>query len=319
MRGKALTPAALMAAGAVAVAGLSAGQQAPAASVTALCRPYQYLPVRNGAGEQFIVRNDNYGGQPECLLNTGGPDFAVSGSGAASRGEPAAFPYIFLGCSWGLCTPGSGLPAMVAGLPSPRTSWHTSQRAAGSWDASYDIWFNSTPIETGQATGGELMIWLGSQHRPPPPPRTPIVRIDHARWYLHSWITHHAGIRWRLIQFRRVRPVWRVSGLRLRPFVTTLEDHGWIQPWYWLLNIEAGFEIWRGATAWPPPGSQPGPSARAAAAHFMQTQNRSCSSSSAASRPCSNAVSQSSPSAASAPAPCPPSRLAARASASAFC
>ncbi len=76
----------------------------------------------------------------------------------------------------------------------------------------------------------------------------------HARWYLHSWITRHAGSHWRLIQFRRVRPVWRVSVLSLLPFFTRLEHRGWIRPWYWLLNIEAGFGIWRGgdgvATRW---------------------------------------------------------------------
>jgi len=193
LRETALTPLALTVAGAVAAACCFGSQQVSASSVTQLCRPYQYLPVSNSRGQRFIIRNDNYGGWPECMAITdGGPDFVVARSGAASRTQPAAFPYIFLGCSWGLCTA--------------------------------------------------------------PGPRTRIVWIDRARWYLHSWITHHAGIRWRLIQFRQVRPVWRLSGLRLRPFFTALEGRSWIRPWYWLLNIEAGFEIWhdgRGlATNW---------------------------------------------------------------------
>ena len=245
----------LMTAFAVVVTCCFSPPRASAATVTQLCRPYQYMPVSNRSGQQFIIRNDNYGGHRECMTNTDArPNFVVSESAAMSGGEPDAFPYIFLGCSWGLCTPGSGLPAPVASLGDPRTTWDTTQGAAGSWDASYDIWFNRTPIETGQATGAELMIWLGSSNRPPPRPGTRIVWADHARWYLHSWITRHAGFRWRLIQFRRVRPVQRVSGLRLCPFFTMLERRGWIQPWYWLLNIEAGFEIWRGgdglATRW---------------------------------------------------------------------
>jgi hypothetical protein len=228
---------------------------ASAATVTRMCRSYQYMPVSNSLGQHFIIRNDNYGGRRECMTNTGGgPNFVVSGSAAASSRQPDAFAYIFLGCSWGLCTPGSGLPARVADLAAPRTGWDTAQQAAGSWDATYDIWFGRTPITTGQATGGELMIWLNSRQRPPPAKRARVVWADHARWYLDSWITQHAGIHWRLIQFRRVRPAWRVSGLRLRPFFARLEHRGWIRPWYWLLNIEAGFEIWRGgdglATRW---------------------------------------------------------------------
>jgi len=217
--------------------------------VVALCAPYQYMPVRNGQGGKFIIRNDNYGGRAECLRNSGGwPNFEVSRSAADSGPEPGAFPYIFLGCSWGLCTPRSGLPARISALHRLQTTWNTSQDAAGRWDATYDIWFGRTPITTGQATGGELMIWLNSRGLPRPRRRTPVVREDRARWFLLSWITHHDGRSWRIIQFRRVRPESRVSRLHLRPFIRRAERHRWIARSSWLLNIEAGFEIWsRGA------------------------------------------------------------------------
>lgn len=224
------------------------GADAAATGLVQLCRPYQYLPVSNRAGERLIVRNDNYGGFAECLVNAGSSDnFTVSRSEADSRVQPAAYPYIFRGCSWGLCTPGSGLPARLATVGRAWTSWATRQRAGGSWDATYDIWFGRSPITTGQATGGELMIWLGSRHRPPPDRHARIVWAGHARWYLHSWRTHHAGYSWRLIEFRRVRPVWRAA-LSLGPFIRIIEKRGWVRPSSWLLSIEAGFEIWRGGT-----------------------------------------------------------------------
>jgi hypothetical protein len=221
--------------------------QASASTITQMCRQYQHMPVANRLGESFIVRNDNYGGQRECISNSDArPNFVVTQSSAATRGrEPVAFPYLFLGCSWGLCTPGSGLPARVSALRAPVTTWTASLRAGGVWDATYDIWFNKTRITTGQATGGELMIWLNSHEMPAPRRHTPIVWADHARWYLQSWITRHAGSRWRLIQFRRVRPVWRVSNLHLNEFIEQVESHDWIRPWYWMLNVDAGFEIWR--------------------------------------------------------------------------
>ena len=216
------------------------------ASTTQMCRPYQHMSAANRLGQAFIIRNDNYGGQWECMSNSGGqPNFVVTQSSDDSGSRPAAFPYIFLGCSWGLCTTGSGLPARVSALHEPQTTWDISQHAGGTWDATYDIWFDQTRITTGQATGGELMIWLNSHGLPAPGPRTPIVWEDHARWYLQSWITHHAGHKWRIIQFRRVKPTGQVVNLDLSAFIHRAENHDWIRSSYWMLNIDAGFEIWR--------------------------------------------------------------------------
>jgi hypothetical protein len=241
----------------LAAACLNITPQASASPAAELCRQYQHMPVTNRLGQTFIIRNDNFGGQPECITNSGDrSNFVVAQSSAGSGDGRSvlAFPYIFLGCSWGLCTPGSGLPARVSQLASPLTNWDISTNASGSWDATYDIWFDKQPITTGQATGAELMIWLNSRGRATPGPRTKIVWADHARWYLHSWITQHAGFKWRLIQFRRVQPVDRVTNLHLSAFIDQLESQHWVRPWYWMLNVDAGFEIWRGgqglATNW---------------------------------------------------------------------
>jgi hypothetical protein len=230
--------------------------QASASSATTLCGQYQYMAVANKLAERFIVRNDNYGGQRECVINSDArPNFAVTQSSADSKpSRPVAFPYIFLGCSWGLCTPGSGLPARVSALHDPQTTWNVSLQAGGIWDATYDIWFNKTPITTGQATGGELMIWMNSHGQPAVARHTPIVWEDNARWYLQSWITQHAGIKWRLIQFRLVQPVSRFTNLQLGAFINQAERKHWIRSSSWMLNVDAGFEIWHNgnglATTW---------------------------------------------------------------------
>ena len=44
----------------------------------------------------------------------------------------------------------------------------------------------------------------------------------------------------------RVHAVAGVSGLQLAPFIKLAERFGWIRPSRWMLNIEAGFEIWSG-------------------------------------------------------------------------
>ena len=144
-------------AGAALVTCLTGAPSAGAPADVTLCRKYQHMPVTNSAGEHFIIRNDNYGGQRECITNSaGGANFRVSQSAADSaNGEPVAFPYIFLGCDWGLCTSGTVLPARLSALRDPVTSWATSQRAGGTWDAAYDIWFSRKRVIGGQATGGE--------------------------------------------------------------------------------------------------------------------------------------------------------------------
>jgi glycosyl hydrolase family 12 len=224
--------------------------------ISTLCQRYQHLTVVTAQGAQFVVKNDNYGGQRECLAIRGQrPNFTVSQSQLpAWHAKPQAYPFVMRGCSWGTCSPpGSGLPEQVSALQQPVATWYTTQVANGKWDAAFDTWFGTQPMTTGQADGAELMIWLRARHIKVPP-RTPVVRIEHIRWYLLHWRACHGGTCWNYVQFRRVWPVLRVHHLHLLPFIHRAETRGWIQPAWWLENIEAGFELWQGgaglATDW---------------------------------------------------------------------
>jgi len=132
-------------------------------------------------------------------------------------------------------------------LRRPVATWDTTQVPRGEWDAAFDTWFGIRPMTTGQADGAEMMIWLAARHIPVPR-RTRIVHVDHVRWYLLHWRTCLAGTCWNYIQFRRVWPVLRARRLHLLPFIHRAEKRGWIRPAWWLENIEAGFELWRGGT-----------------------------------------------------------------------
>jgi len=214
--------------------------------VVTVCTPLGHVTVLSKHHIVSIVRNDNFGRRPECLaVGTLRPHFRVIKQAVRySAGGPVAFPDIFMGCAWGVCTSGSRMPARVSSLRRPATSWHTSQHAGGRWNVAYDIWFGKHDMTTNQADGAEIMIWLST--RGLPLSSTRVVRIDHARWYLVHWIAAHNGASWNYIQFRRVHPVAGVSDLQLAPFIHAAERHGWLRPWWWLLNIEAGFEIWGG-------------------------------------------------------------------------
>jgi hypothetical protein len=228
---------------------------APHSGRASLCRRYQHLAVTTAQGGHFVVKNDNFGGNRECLsVRRRWPNFTVTHSPVPRwHVKPQAYPFILRGCSWGTCSADSGLPRRVSALRRPEATWDTTQVRHGRWDAAFDIWIGRHPMTTGQARGAELMIWLGAR-RIGVPARTPVVRIDHARWYLLHWRACHLGDCWNYFQFRRARPVLGVRHLPLLPFIRRGEERGWVSRGWWLENIEAGFELWQGgrglATDW---------------------------------------------------------------------
>lgn len=228
------------------VAAIAATPPAGVHRTTVLCKPYQHITTIGGKGSRFVVRNDNFGGKDECLSNQNGwANFKVRISKAGARGvESLAYPDIFRGCSWGVCSPGSGMPVRVSRLKALNTSWYTSLHASGRWAAAYDIWFDRTRKLSGKNDGAELMLWINTRSFGDAS-RAPVVRIDHTRWYVLHWVVRR-GRTWNYIQFRRVRPANHVHRLALRPFIQLCKRYGWIGRSWWLTAVEAGFEIWRG-------------------------------------------------------------------------
>ena len=212
-----------------------------------LCGSYQHITTTPDKGVRYVIRNDDYGHKEECISNQrDAPNFTVVQSAArVDHAEPVAFPNIFLGCSWGVCSPGSVLPARVSRLRSLTTSWSTTERATGTWAVGYDIWFDRVRRITGQSRGAELMIWLDSRGTASAG-RWPVVVVRHVRYRMAHWRTGDRGKSWTYIQFRRATPTSRVARLDVRAFVRVAERDGLIRPRWWLTSVEAGFEIWRG-------------------------------------------------------------------------
>jgi Glycosyl hydrolase family 12 len=226
-------------------AAASAGHPARVAPRAVLCGRYQHITTKAN-GVRYVVRNDDYGHRGECIATAGRrPDFTVIRSGARiGQYEPAAYPNVFYGCSWGICTARSGLPRRVDTLRSLVTSWTLAEHAAGRWGAGYDIWFDRVRRTSGQSHGAELMIWLNS--RGFGRNTWPVVVVGNARYHLAHWKAGPAGQKWNYIQFRAVRPTAKVKDLSVLPFIRVAERDGFIRPRWWLTSVEAGFEIWKG-------------------------------------------------------------------------
>ena len=210
----------------------------------ALCSS-QRLAVDGGV---YTVHNNEWGsGAAECLALDGPGGFTVTRSAIANStsGAPGGYPSIYRGCHWGACTPRSGLPVPVSRLLSPgtvTTTWATAQPRTGAYDVAYDIWFNRAPSTSGQPDGAELMIWLN--HNGPVQPfgsRAGTTAIG-GRSY-DVWFGKQA---WNTISYSMVAGTTSVRNLDIGQLAADALRRGYIQKSWYLIDVEAGFELWQG-------------------------------------------------------------------------
>jgi len=239
--------AGLAAAGLLATGLLATGAGGARAATTQLCQS-QTAAVSGGV---YTVQNNEWGSSaPECSTTDGNADFTVANSSIsnATNGAPGGYPSIYQGCHWGNCTSGglSGNPVQASAITTGKvtTSWSTTQPGGSNdYDVAYDIWFNQTPTTSGQPNGTELMIWLN--HNGPVQPFGSQVASGTTiggRGY-NVWFGTQG---WNTVSYTMTTPTTSVSNLDLAPLVQDAISRGYIQPSWWLIDIEAGFELWQG-------------------------------------------------------------------------
>jgi glycosyl hydrolase family 12/cellulose binding protein with CBM2 domain len=216
-----------------------------AAATTTLCGS-QAAAVSGGA---YRVQNNEWNSSAsECITTDGNADFTVANSSISnpSSGAPGGYPSIYQGCHWGVCTSGSGLPVQVANLHAGTvtTSWSTTQPGGGNvYDVAYDIWFNQSPSTNGQPNGAELMVWLN--HNGPVQPFGSQVAGNVSiggRGY-NVWFGNQG---WNTVSYTMTSGAASVSGLDLQALVADAVSRGYIKPSWYLIDVEAGFELWQG-------------------------------------------------------------------------
>ena len=234
--------------------GVAGGPAATARAAGAtLCR-YQVATVSGG---RYIVQNDEWGSAaPECVTTDGAADFWVASSAISNLtdGAPGGYPSIFAGCHWGDCTEGglTAHPQLLADLgPGMVTStWSTagpggSGSSSSVYDVAYDIWINHRPRTSGAPDGTEIMVWLSHRGQ---------VRPAGKEVAAGAWIGGHSYDVWYnpgggpadSVSYEMVDPRARVTDLDLGMLVNDAEQRGYTSPFWYLISVEAGFEIWRG-------------------------------------------------------------------------
>jgi hypothetical protein len=233
-------PAALLAAGAT-LAVLPATSSE--AATTRLCQS-QSAPVD---GNAYTVENNEWGSSaPECITTDGGADFAVANSSMlnATDGAPGGYPAIYKGCHYGSCTDGSGFPIQVSDIRrgTVTTSWSTVQPGGRSvYNVAYDIWFDQTP-NSSQPNGTELMIWLNHRGHIQPYGSQVASNVSIGGRGYNVWFGKQA---WNTVSYTMTSPATSVSVMGLRPLIQDAIRRGYINPSWYLVDVEAGFEIWR--------------------------------------------------------------------------
>jgi hypothetical protein len=238
-------PAVLLLTGSLLAVTLPAASSEAAATVTRLCKSQTAL-VDSRA---YTVENNEWGSSaPECITADGSTGFAVANSSIANStsGAPGGYTAIYKGCHWGACTPGSGLPIQVPDIRAGRvtTSWSTSQPGgSNAYDVAYDIWFNQTPTTSGQPGGTELMIWL-NHHGPVQPFGSQVARnVSIGGRGYNVWFGKQG---WNTVSYTMTNGTTSVSNLDLQPLIADAVRRGYISTSWYLIDVEAGFEMWQG-------------------------------------------------------------------------
>jgi hypothetical protein len=202
-------------------------------------------------GGTYVVQNDEWNSTAaECITTDGHAQFTVASSAISkpASGDPGGYPSIYSGCSAGVCTTGNKMPIRVSRLkPGMITSsWVTSQPPDGAYDVAYDIWFNRTPATSGAPDGGELMIWLahrgGSRIAPA---GAPVTRAGIGGYAFTIWVWKGAGGQ-RRIAYVMDHSVRVVRDLDISGVAADAARRGYLSPASYLLNVQAGFELWQG-------------------------------------------------------------------------
>lgn len=218
------------------------------AATTTLCDS-QTLSVGGGA---YTIMNNEWGSSaPECITTDGNAGFTVATSSIAkatnaTNGAPGGYPSIYKGCHWGACTPDSGFPIQVSSIHSGTvtTSWSTTQPGGSNdYNVAYDIWFNQTPTTSGQPDGAELMIWL-NHNGPVHPSGSPVAsNLSIGGRSYHVWFGNRG---WNTISYTMTTGTASVSNLDLQALVADAVSRGYIRSSWYLIDVEAGFELWQG-------------------------------------------------------------------------
>ncbi|MBV8430458.1 MAG: cellulose binding domain-containing protein [Solirubrobacterales bacterium] len=220
---------------------------AAGAETTALCNSQK---ASVGGGTYIVQNNEWNSSASECVTTDGNADFAVANSAIsnATSGAPGGYPSIYQGCHWGNCSSGglaaTPVQASSLGIGKVTTSWSTTQTGSGAYDVAYDIWFNRTSATTGQPNCMELMVWLNHNGGVQPFGSEVATNVSIGGHSYNVW--EGAQSSWNTVSYTMTTGTTSVSNLDVGQLAQDAISRGYMPSSCWLIDVEAGFELWQG-------------------------------------------------------------------------
>jgi hypothetical protein len=214
----------------------------PARADTVICEKYGSTTIQGG---RYIVQNNNWGDNTQQCINVTGTGFSVTQASHNKplNGAPGAYPSVYAGCHYGNCSSGSGLPLQASNsrFGTVQTSVSMSYPGAGTYNASYDLWFDPTPRTNGQNTGAEVMIWLNRVGSIQPVGS----RVGTVTLAGGTWEVWYGNSGWNVISYVRTSATTSLS-FPVSTFYNDAVSRGYAQRSWYLTSVQAGFEPWIG-------------------------------------------------------------------------
>lgn len=221
------------------------------AGVVTVCKQYDTVTISPNT-HKYIFQNNiwNDVDDSQCAKvddQKGTFSIISSSHDKATNAAPAAYTSIFTGCHWDNCTLNSGLPKRVEALSKAISSWSITLPGSGEYNAAYDLWFNKTATTTGQPDGAELMIWLAHTDgiQPQGSNIANNISIAGATWNIWTGQNTNEGVTWNTITYVRTTSTNSVKKLDLAAFIKEATSRNSIDKGWYLISVEAGFEIWK--------------------------------------------------------------------------
>jgi hypothetical protein len=212
------------------------------ASAQSTCSPTNVTPLDSGV-YNFQMNEWNSTAKECASINGVGFTITTANFDLPTNGAPATYTSIYRGCHWGTCTSSNPFPIQEDNIASATTSVNITQPSGYNNDAAYDIWFNQTSTTSGQPNGTELMIWLNRDGSVQPfGTHVATTTINGAQYEV--WTGKQSS--WRIVSYVATEPVTAIANMNLLPFFADAVSRGSLQPSWWLIDVEYGFEIWTG-------------------------------------------------------------------------
>jgi len=239
--------AAAAAASLLAAAGLALTSQ-PATAAGQICEQYGSTTIQGG---RYVVQNNRWGtSATQCITPTSSGFTVDQADGTSSTsGAPKSYPSVYYGCHYGNCSPSgdilspNGVQTSSSAFAGISTSVSMTYPGSGTYDASYDIWFNKSQpnAKTGQNDGAELMVWLNHTGSIQPIGS----KVGTASIAGATWDVWFGTSGWNVISYVRQQPTSSAS-FAVKSFWDDVVARGYGSTSWWLTSIQAGFEPWIG-------------------------------------------------------------------------